>query len=56
VKGILKNTAIKYFIREIISLSMSVRPKMAANVPQAGTVCILKQYLPKTLFKDTNVF
>jgi hypothetical protein len=32
VKGILKNTAIKYFIREIISLSMSVRPKMAANV------------------------
>ena len=31
VKGILKNTAIKYFIREIISLSMSVRPKMAAN-------------------------
>ncbi|MFN7593837.1 MAG: hypothetical protein ACK5QZ_10860, partial [Bacteroidota bacterium] len=31
VKGILKNTAIKYFIREIISLSMNVRPKMTAD-------------------------
>ncbi|OYU93126.1 MAG: hypothetical protein CFE21_21715, partial [Bacteroidetes bacterium B1(2017)] len=32
VKVILKNTAIKYFIREPVSLSMSGRTKMAANV------------------------
>jgi len=36
VKVILRNTAIKYFIREPASLSMSGRPKMAANVLWLG--------------------
>ncbi len=31
------------------------RPNIAGNGLQAGTVCILKQCLPKCLFKDTNV-
>ena len=31
------------------------RHSLATNGLQAGTVCILKLFLPKRLFKDTNV-
>jgi len=38
-----------------LKLSLVLSAFVAYNVLQAGTVCILKQCLPKCLFKDTNV-
>ena len=46
---------IKYLAKSQSMIKNSFLSRLATNGLQAGTVCSLKLFLPKCLFKDTNV-